>query len=174
MPRLPQIDDGASIIQREFLDATRQQLGRIPNLYRAMVNGPAALSGYLAFHRALAGSLTPRLREQIALVVADANECTYCIAAHTFRGSRIGLTPHELSANRSGTSDDKPTAAALTFARRVVERQGKVLDADLDGVRAAGFSDGDIAEIVGLVALNTYSNWFNHVAQPDLDFPPTP
>ncbi len=38
-------------------------------------------------------------------------------------------------------------------------------------LRSAGFSDGEIAEIVAFVALNLYRNYFNLVAAPEIDFP---
>lgn len=51
---------------------------------------------------------------------------------------------------------------------------GRVTDGALSDARAAGVTDAEIAEIVGHVALNVLSNFFNHVAQPDLDFPLVP
>jgi uncharacterized peroxidase-related enzyme len=169
--RLPEVTEPKPE-QREVLESTQRQLGRVPNLYRTMVNSPAALEGYLGFRQALgAGRLSPLLREQLALAVAEANACGYCVAAHTFRGRKAGLSEPELSANRVGESEDSKTAAALHFARRVIEARGRVLDEDLTEVRAAGWEDADIAELVAHVALNTFSNWFNHVAEPTLDFP---
>jgi len=49
-----------------------------------------------------------------------------------------------------------------------------VTDRDLDAVRAAGFDDGVIAEVVAHVALNIFTNYLNHVAGTDIDFPKVP
>jgi alkylhydroperoxidase family enzyme len=49
-----------------------------------------------------------------------------------------------------------------------------VTDRDLAAVRAAGFDDGAIAEVVAQVALNIFTNYFNHVAGTDIDFPRVP
>jgi uncharacterized peroxidase-related enzyme len=159
---------------KELLDKTQKQLGRVPNLYRAMAQAPAALEGYLDFRGALTrGRLGLRFREQLALLVAEDNGCGYCVAAHTFRGEKVGLAAAELVATRNAEAADGRTAAALRFARLVVAQRGNVADGDLDAVRAAGWSDGEIAEIVAHVALNVFSNYFSQLARPDLDFPRT-
>ena len=38
-------------------------------------------------------------------------------------------------------------------------------------MRTAGFSDGEIAEIVAHIALNVFTNYFNNITEVDLDFP---
>jgi uncharacterized peroxidase-related enzyme len=171
--RLPQLTpDDATDRQRDLLDATRRQLGRVPNLYRTMANSPAALNGYLAFRAALAeGVLKPALREQLALLVAELNSCRYCVAAHSLRGAKLGMSDEVLLDVRSARHADPLTQAALQFARAVVAETGDVSDETLASARAAGITDAELAEVVAHVALNTYSNVFNHVAQPELDFP---
>jgi len=171
--RLPTIDPThASGTTKDLLDLTQAQLGRVPNLYRTMANAPAALNGYLSFRAALVGGeLNNHLREQLALLIAEENACEYCVSAHVFRGQKLGLSADEIAANRQAGASDPTTAAALQFARAVTRARGAVSDRELSEVRAAGWSDAAIAEIVAHVALNTFSNYFNHVAQPALDFP---
>jgi uncharacterized peroxidase-related enzyme len=173
MSRLPLVDSETATPQaRALLEATAAQLGRTPNLYRAMASAPAALAGYLGFRAALvAGELDVRMRERLALLVAEENRCGYCVAAHTFRGGKVGLPADELALTRVADSRDPKVAAALAFARAVVRERGDVRDAALADVRAAGWGDAAIGEIVGHVALNVFSNYFNHVARPPLDFP---
>lgn len=169
MPRLPQLtEDPAGL-----LDRTKAQLGRVPNLYAALANGPAALSGYLAMRNELTrGVLGPRLREQIALLVAQENDCTYCVSAHSLRGSKMGISESDLLRTREAADDTDPHAdAVLSLTREVVRTHGRVDDATLARVRAAGVTDAELAEVVAHVALNTLSNYFNHLAQPELDFP---
>ncbi|GLZ80119.1 alkyl hydroperoxide reductase AhpD [Actinorhabdospora filicis] len=170
MSRLPQLT-GAPV-----LDQVKAQLGRVPNLYAAMANGPAALTGYLALREHLQdGVLTPRLREQLALLVAQENGCDYCVAAHTYRGEKLlKMTPAELAATRHGDDADPHAAAVLAVAREAVRAQGRVDDATLTAARAAGVTDAELAEIVAHVALNVLSNYFNHLARPELDFPAAP
>ena len=159
---------------KALLDAVQAKLGLVPNMTRAMASGPAALEGYLNFAGALAGgSLDARLREKIALAVAEANGCDYCLSAHTAIGGVVGLKADEIEAARRASGDTR-TAAALRFARDVVAARGGISDASLAAVRSAGYADGEIAEIVANVALNVYTNYFNRVAQTEIDFPRAP
>ena len=160
---------------KTLLDDTRKQLGRVPNLYRAMANGPAALRGYLAFRDALqGGALDVRMRERIALLVAELNSCDYCVAAHVFRGAKIGMSAEDLDGTRGGVSGDPKVQAALSFVTALVRSQGHVGEAALDAVRGQGWTPAEVTEMVAHVALNVFSNYFKQVAEPALDFPPAP
>jgi uncharacterized peroxidase-related enzyme len=173
MPRLPQLTQETSTPeQRELLDATRRQLGRVPNLYAAMAGGPAALRGYLALRDALvAGVLDAGLRERLALLIAQENTCTYCVSAHTMRMSKMGLDADEAVRARTGDSTDPHAAAVLRVAAELLSSRGRLPDDALGTARATGVTDAELAEVVAHIALNTLSNYFNHLAQPDLDFP---
>ena len=139
---------------------------------RAMANAPAVLDGYLSLSGALGkGALSAKTREQIALAVGQANGCDYCLAAHSAIGKMVGLTADQILDSRRGTSVDSKTDAIIRFARQVVEKQGRVTDADLADARIAGLDDSAVAEIVANVALNIFTNYFNHVAETDIDFP---
>ncbi|MEV2273910.1 carboxymuconolactone decarboxylase family protein [Nonomuraea africana] len=109
--------------------------------------------------------------EQIALLVAQENGCTYCVSAHTLRGSRMGLTAEELLRTRAAQDDDVHVGAVLALTQAIVRTAGRVDSAALATARAAGVTDEEVAEIVAHIALNTLSNYFSHVAEPDLDFP---
>ena len=172
MPRIQPVRVGdAEGKSRQLLEDVQRGLGLVPNLLKTMAQSPAVLGGYLGFSQALAGALTPALREQIALTVAGANQCDYCASAHTALGAKAGLSADELTANLRGESAESRTGAALRFARAVVEKRGFVSDDDLAKARAAEFGDAEIAEIVAVVALNTFTNYFNHVADTEIDFP---
>jgi len=85
--------------------------------------------------------------------------------------SKLGLVPDQIRDSRQGTAADGKTDALLHFARKLVETRGQVSDGDVDAVRQAGLTDGEIAEAVAGVALNIFTNYFNHVAATDIDFP---
>lgn len=173
MPRIIAIDPAnATGKAKQLLDAVNAKLGLTPNLMRTLATAPAALEGYLNLNGALAsGMLDAKFREQIALAVAQANSCEYCLAAHTALGSLAGLQAGEIAASRSSRSSDAKRDAGLKFAQAIVVQRGEVSDADLNKIRTAGYSDGDITEIVANVALNIYTNYINHVAQTSVDFP---
>jgi uncharacterized peroxidase-related enzyme len=157
---------------KELFDGIQQKLGRVPNLLRTIGQSPAALAGYLGLNEALGGgNLSAKFREQIALVVAETNNCAYCLSAHTAIGQMVGLSQEELLDSRRAEASDNKSRAGLIFARRLVSARGRVSDGDLAQVRAAGFSDGEIAELIANVVINLYTNYFNHVAGTQVDFP---
>lgn len=171
MSRLQPVEKAEGRTQ-ELLDAVQQKYGRVPNIMRLMANSPVVLEGYLDFNSKLAnGKLAPQLRERIAIAVASANGCNYCLSAHTAAGQMYGLSTEELTAAQRGESSGAKEAAALRFATKLVRERGWVTDEDVTTLRQAGFGDGEITEIIALVALNTLTNYFNHVAEPEIDFP---
>ena len=156
-----------------LLEAVNKQLGSVPNLFRLVGTSPAALEGYLALSGALAkGTLPAATRERVALAVAEINGCNYCLAAHTYFGKHLAkLSDDEIAANRAGTSTDAKADAAVRFAAQVARARGHVGEPALQAVRAAGYSDAQVIEIVMHVALNTWTNYINEVAGTDIDFP---
>ena len=156
-----------------LLQAVDKQLGSVPNLFRLVATSPAALEGYLSMSGALAKGLLPAAtRERIALAVAQVNGCNYCLAAHAYLGKNLAkLSDHEIAANRAGGSGDAKADAAVRFATTVARERGHVGEAALQAVRAAGYSDAQVIEIVMHVALNTWTNYINEVALTDIDFP---
>lgn len=173
MPRILPVDRrNAPAPTGKLLDGVEKKLGMVPNLVATMAQSPAVAQAYLAFSQALSGGVLPApLREQIALAVGQANECGYCVAAHSAIGSSVGLTDDEVRDARSANSPDRKTEAALRFARAIVDKRGFVSDTDLEEMRTAGYSDAEVTEIIGNVALNTFTNYFNHVAETEIDFP---
>ena len=156
-----------------ILDAVEKQLGVVPNMYKAVALSPAALQGLTSLGGALARTLDVKTRERIAVAVAQINGCDYCLSAHTYIGANLArLDGAEIALNRRGRSGDAKADAAVHFAARVAETRGKVGDDDLAAVRAAGFTDAQVVEIVSIVAENFLTNLINNVGQTEIDFPP--
>ncbi|MDX2149033.1 MAG: carboxymuconolactone decarboxylase family protein [Planctomycetota bacterium] len=157
---------------KAIFDGLQKALGVVPNMTRAMATSPSVLQGYAQFSGALAGgSLAPGLREQIAILTAEENSCSYCLSAHSVIGAKVGLSQNRISGARHGEGGDARSTAGLKFARAVLTSKGGVSDADFQAVRAAGFSDAEVAEIIAHVALNVLTNYFNRAAAVEIDFP---
>ena len=155
-----------------LLDAVEKQLGVVPNLFRLVGNSPAALEGYLGLNGALSRTLDAKTRERIALAIAQANGCDYCLSAHSYLGLNLAkIDETEIALNRAGHSGDAKADAAVVFARKVLDARGKVSDADIAAVRLAGFTEAQVIEITAAVALNVLTNYINNVAGTDIDFP---
>ena len=160
---------------KQLLDGVQAKLGITPNLMKTLATAPAALEAYLNFNGALStGVLDAKFREQIALSVAQANSCEYCLSAHSAIGKMVGLKPEEIESSRESRSTDSKRDAGLKFAQAIVVQRGELSDSAVENVRKAGYSDGEITEIVANVALNIFTNYFNHIAQTEVDFPRVP
>ncbi len=156
----------------DLLNGVKKKLGSTPNIFQAMAAAPALFEGYLGLSNALGGGkLSGQVREQIALTVGEANQCDYCLAAHTVMGKGAGLSEDDaLSARRASASDPK-VDALLKFVRQVVVNRGNVPDTAIAGLKEAGWTDEEILEAVGNVALNLFTNYFNHIVDTPVDFP---
>ena len=168
----PVTQDQADPKARELLAGVEKSLGMVPNLMSTIAHSPASLAAYLGFGQALSGgSLGGKLREQIAVAVAGANSCEYCASAHTALGKMQGVDEVELARNLLGESEDDRTRSAIQFAKAIAQQRGWVSDDDYSAVRDAGFSEGEIVEIIATVAINTFTNYLNHIAETEVDFP---
>lgn len=157
---------------KRLLDGVQSKLGLTPNMMRAMANSPAALEAYLNFAGALAGGLlNARVREQISLAVGEANLCAYCLSAHTAIGGQLGLNSDAITQARNASATDAKTDAILKLARSIVVRRGEVTEHEFQSARKAGLSDGELAEVIANVAVNIFTNYFNNIAQTEIDFP---
>lgn len=173
MPRISAIDPATATGEaKALLDGVQKKLGVTPNVIRTMANAPAVLKAYLAFGEALSGGrFDARSREAIALTVAGANNCEYCASAHTAFSKSLKVENTEIARRLEGHSSDPELDAALVFAGKLVEKHGFVSDDDIAAMRAAGLDDGAMTELVANVAANILTNYLNHVAQTEIDFP---
>lgn len=173
MSRVPLIDaSSASADRKALLTQIHGAFGATPNMFKAVANSPAALQSMWGAFGALGGGVIPaKLGEQIAVAVADRNACEYCLAAHTALGRKAGASAEEMAAAQGGDATDPKTAAALRFALKLVEARGQVSDGDVQAVRAAGYSDQEIVEILAHVALNLFTNYVNVAFAVPVDFP---
>ena len=164
--------DAVPEASKPVLDAVEGKLGVVPNMYRLIAASPFALQGFAANNAALGKTLDLKTRERIALAVAQVNGCDYCLSAHTYLGLNLArITAEEIALNRNGASGDAKANAAVQFATRIVRERGHIENTDIEAVRNAGFSDGQIVEIVAVVAENVFTNLLNIVADTDIDFP---
>jgi uncharacterized peroxidase-related enzyme len=173
MSRIAVVSDAtANAEQKSLLDAIRAQLGMVPNFLRVFANSPVALRAFLGLHGvANDGELDALTRERIALTLAQANGCQYCVSAHTAIGRKVGLTGDEIAAARAGDSEDSKAAVAVKFARSLVDRKGEVDTEELLELRAAGYTDAAIVEIIMHVGMNFLTNILGKSSRVEIDFP---
>jgi uncharacterized peroxidase-related enzyme len=173
MPRIQPVEPAeAPNAAKGMLETAEKKMGRVPNLLKTLAHSPAALQMYMADAGALAtASLSAAQQEQIALAVAEANGCHYCLSAHTMKGKGAGLSDADVEAARRGEASQASDAAILRFAMTVLEKKGWVGEAAIEEARSAGLSDAEIIEVVAVVVHNIFTNYMNHVIEPEIDFP---
>lgn len=174
MPRIaPILLAHADAATASTLEAVKNKLGMLPNLFTTFAQAPAVLQGYLGLTETLGqGRLSARQREIIALAVSQANGCGYCLSAHSLMGKGAGLNAEELLAARAGRAAVPLERHIVGLASQVLAQRGRISDSELAAAREAGLDDGLILEIVAQVALNVLTNFTNNLAQTDIDFPP--
>ena len=176
MPRIqPLSDDQAEGQAAELFSAIKSKVGKVPNLYRTLGQAPSVLAGLLQLGEALdGGSLTAPVKEQIALRVANRNGCEYCETAHTAIGKMVGLTEEQTINARQGNANDDKAQAILQLVDAILEREGFLTDEQLASARNAGLTDAEVFEVTGQVIKNFFTNFVNHIAQTEVDFPKIP
>ncbi|HEX7385915.1 MAG TPA: carboxymuconolactone decarboxylase family protein [Castellaniella sp.] len=169
MSRLPiQSIESAPSASQERLRAAAQASGFLPNLLGVLANAPTALETYQTVSAINArNSLTPTEREVIQITAATYNGCGFCVAGHTKLAAKKLQLPQEVIDGLRGTralSDPKLKALAQ-FTLQVIEHKGQVADAALADFRAAGYTDGQVLEVVLGVSLASLCNYTNNLAQ---------
>lgn len=143
------------------LDEMTRRFGGVPLTARYLAHSATALEAFFGMTTAAMRVLTPRLREQLALLSAEVNDCSLCRAMHTASAGRVGLTPTEVDAARRGEADDPREQAALRLASAILDGDGRPTADAVDEARRAGFDDEGLLELFVAVTNNLMTNYFN-------------
>lgn len=152
----------------------KNAIGMVPNAFvTAGTNSPLALGAALALDATLhKGSLSVKEIEVIKLAVSEHVKCDYCIAAHTAIGKKSGLGKEAILGFRHAQpTGDQQLDALATFSRYLVSTTGTVPADVVAAVKAAGYSDQQIVDIVLAVTSITFTNLINRVNDTPIDFP---
>lgn len=173
MPRIQPVPvETADPEVKEIYDTLKKKMGKVLNIFSIMGNSSNALKGFLALSGAAShSSINPKLQELMALAVAEANQCYYCLSAHTAGAKGVGFAEADIIKARKGEASDPKAEAILRFAKVVAEKRGKIGDADIAALRKAGVSDKEIVDAILVIIVNMFTNYFNNITDPDIDFP---
>lgn len=157
---------------KDLYAQVKKKFGKVPNIFLTMANSPAVLKGFLLLNESAGqSSFSPEVINEIALVVGEVNACHYCLSAHTAGAHAAGIKDEVIQAARLGKSQDPKTQAILQLAKTIVEKRGHLSDQDIQTAKKAGISDKEITEIVFLVSINIFTNYFNNSVNTEVDFP---
>ncbi|MEP6746473.1 MAG: carboxymuconolactone decarboxylase family protein [Bacteroidota bacterium] len=167
--KVPSRDEVSGQNQANF-DALQKALGMVPNLYATIAYSENGLSRYLAFQRAKT-SLSNKEKEAVNLVVSQVNGCRYCQRAHTLLGKMNGFSEGETILLRGGNSSDGKLNALVTLAKDITENKGHVDDNNLQAFYAAGYSNGNLVDVILQVSDKIAMNYLHNLTQVPIDFP---
>lgn len=167
---LPINTDDAAV--SPLFSAIRQKMGGVPNILRTMAQSPVAVEAYLGFSGAIGnGRFTAGQRELVALAAAGENSCDYCASAHSALGKMAGLNQPDIQQVVSGGELAGADGAIVSLTRKIVSQRGVLSDADIAAFYAAGFDQGHLVELIAVISINIFTNYFNHIAATEIDFP---
>lgn len=142
------------------------------NIFKGMANNADVLKAFLGFSQGVkAGSLTAAEHEIVSLVASQRRECEYCLAAHTQLAQNAGIEEELALRIRQGRVNNPKHQVLIDFVHAILQTGGDVSDEQLEAFRAAGYDDAAIVEVLGEVAVITFTNFFNHLNHTELDFP---
>lgn len=151
-------------------DTLKSALGMVPNLYATIAYSENGLSRYLAFQGAKT-SLSNKEKEAVNLVVSEINECRYCQSAHTVLGKMNGFSESEIIDIRSGKSANSRLDALVKIAEDITLRKGKVSPTRLEAFYAAGYTNGNLVDVILQVSDKIAMNYLHNLTQVPIDFP---
>jgi uncharacterized peroxidase-related enzyme len=157
---------------KQLYASLEKNMGKVLNIFQSMGNSPATLKAFLGLNEAASHSrLSPQLREQISLAVGEANRCQYCLSAHTAVAKKEGIPESAIAQARRAQSSNPKENAILHFTKIVVEKRGQVTENEVAALKKAGVSDQEIVEIILLISINIFTNYFNIITDTAIDFP---
>lgn len=154
-----------------IFDNLNKALGFVPNLYATYAHSDTALENYLNFANAKT-SLSAKEKEVVNLAVSQVNNCVYCLSAHTAIGKMNGFTDDQILELRAGHSSVNTKLDALAkLAKNVTENRGRTDATVLENFFEAGYSKGNLIDVISLVGDKTISNYIHSTTQVPVDFP---
>ncbi|WP_372938255.1 carboxymuconolactone decarboxylase family protein [Seonamhaeicola sp.] len=154
-----------------IFDNLQNSLGFVPNLYATYAHSETALENYLNFANAKT-SLSAKEKEVVNLVVSEVNSCIYCLSAHTAIGKMNGFTDAQILEIRSGNASfDNKLDALAKLAKNATENRGNTNQDILNNFFNAGYSKGNLIDVLVLVGEKTISNYIHNTTQVPVDFP---
>jgi uncharacterized peroxidase-related enzyme len=166
---IPALDDLPADI-RQVIEANREKLGFVPNVFWAYAWKPEHFRAFFQFYDALMkgpSGLSRAEREMIVLTVSAINACTYCTVSHGAALRVLAKHPHlsdQVSANYRMAEITPRQRAMLDFAAKMTRESGALDPSDLARLREHGFSDSDIWDIGAVAAFFNLSNRMANLA----------
>ena len=175
-PLVSPLDRNSTKQAREMADFYDETLGFTPNSLFTMMHRPRIAKAFLEMNQAVMenkGSVTSSMKREIAYLSSMTTGCRYC-EAHAIRAAeRYGSSQERLEniweykSNAAFSESDRAMFDLAIAASQIPNGVSEEIKA-----RAKKFfSDGEIVEILGVVALFGYLNRWNDSMGTELENP---
>ena len=149
----------------------KSKIGMLPNLYATMGVSDKLLGGFLNFTETLkSGEFSNKEYEAVALATSQANDCAYCLSAHTALGKMNGFTEEETLELRDNSIADSKLNALVTLTSELVNLKGHPTKTTVDNFFKEGYNKAAFAEVIAITALTTITNNVYHNGGFEIDF----
>lgn len=158
----------------EIYHLVRGPGGQVDQVLQIHSLRPHTLQGHMALYKSTLHDTRNRLPvwylECIGVLVSRLNDCEYCDRHHSaglkrqLRREKLDYDAYAAAIARvlAGEEDGAPFTAreraGLVYATKLTLTPGAIEQADIDGLRRAGFSDGQILEVNQVTAYFAYAN----------------
>jgi uncharacterized peroxidase-related enzyme len=166
MPLVNPLPADANAEVAELAKFFNETLGFCPNSVLTMQHRPAIAKAFIGLNQAVMqnqGRVTSALKRLIGFVASNAAGCRYC-QAHTIRAAeRYGAEADKLNnvwefRTHPAFSDAERAALEFALAASIIPN---AVDAKVQAGLHAHWNDGEIVEILGVIALFGYLNRWN-------------
>ncbi len=175
MARLPLLEPQQASGQAALVyQAIKHQLTpNVPALFCAFGIAPDLLTAVWEDFRAVmaTGELSRPVKELLALLISEDNDCAYCTDFHTVFLRAFGFDAEDSMDLTRQVQDEAPQidlAPLVDYARRLSVEPARVAPEDYQALRSAGFNTQQLLEAVSVIG---HTNFLNRVAN-SLDLKP--
>ncbi len=147
-----------------LLDKACVNVGFLPNVFSVYTIRPDHMLRWIKLFNAMMrgeAGLTPAEREMIGVVVSAENRCLYCLVSHGAELRQLLGDPilaEQISYDYRRASLDARTRAMLDYAVKLTRTPVECCEADIERLRAHGFTDRDIFDIAEIAAMFNFTN----------------
>lgn len=166
MPRFSTLTPASAVgASRDLLGELVERHGTVGDMVATMAHSPAVLGGYLQLSKAMRrAKLDRKISELISIAVQSQQGCGMCLRSHIDAARSLGISEDAISLAQLSTSHDPSIASMIQLGVQVYREPASITDAQVEQLRRFGYSDREIADVVGVVALNILTGAFNLVA----------
>ncbi len=158
--------------RKDLLERITDTYGFVPNLLGAMVESPATARAYVALGAEVASNTTLTVEERTVawFAVIKANNCHYCLPAHTAQAVADKVDASVVEAARNtGKYASARLQTLHDFVHALVETRGRPGESSTSAFQDAGYSAEQALECVLIVAQKTLSNFVNALVDTPVD-----